>query len=1075
MSKLSKTITLIACFSLLIVIPFFASAKLVPCGQTDAPKCQLCHIFLVIRNVITLALEITIPLAALFIVIGGITILTSTGSSERTTYGKKIISYAVIGIVVVFTAWIIVNSVIVLLVNPNIFPGPWNAWKLSCPTVIINPENASTTSYTVLKDADSSGNASPGDTLRYSLTYTNTSDTNLSNLVLTSDYDQNHIFAIFNISNNGTDDGDKITWQIDKLKTNESITLTYDFVLTTDFSDLLGKTEKPNLFTKILNKISEFFNKKALAQAQTIYLQNIITISSNQAETATINNPITLTVSTSKIAGDPQDIPNNPDYLAGYYEEPDDSSSKWPSYDWYFDQLAKNDNNAVRLLFYNPKNPFYSISPWVNNDCSRPNDDFYTDWLKPTINKANSRGIYVILTLYFDDWTCDDKTQENRNKTYNKIINDLNLPKDKVIIEINWEPPVNSIAWMQDQAKYFEDRRIPTIITDEHYNENEGATNSVSTYAGRHREWDRETSLRYFDAKPTIWTERMFTLAGSPSPYEEMTRFQARENIYQLALTAREPILFYYLRWSTPDEDEPDLPKEYLEDVGYAVKLARKIPWKEMVPQERYNKTVGNKGYWAIKDNEAVLGWVNKESEIKIDITGWRGEYNYWWYDPGEGPGEGKFNYIDTISGNPISQTFTVSTPDSSKDWVFVLKGLPPPTHKECINNQCVVVQGAGVDQCSSVGADCGVPDKYVFIRARYPDQCTQQPCQYGLSITSLRSEGCITAVCLHTRECWWNWHAEEYANYTVSPSNSKDWEVVKNVCNALGLPVPANEFVCNRGAVISRYDSLIPENETHGINNYECTNVPLYDCPTGKAPLDVWGVCNKAHSFAAGPSHKECVNNSCIKVENAGANQCSVDANCVAPTLSVTLSANPSSGNVPLNGVVLTADVSGTATGTINYTFYCNRSDAGTNITPGYAHKLDATNSDPYSVPAGVCDSVYTASGTYTAKVIVERGGLAAKETRATITVSTTPTGTDYWLWGIRSCDSTIPCQTYCDNAGADYCVRGMANCEGGFYNLQILHEGETGCTTARTGDYECSFREAGACIDVSCRCGNY
>ena len=106
------------------------------------------------------------------------------------------------------------------------------------------------------------------------------------------------------------------------------------------------------------------------------------------------------------------------------------------------------------------------------------------------------------------------------------------------------------------------------------------------------------------------------------------------------------------------------------------------------------------------------------------------------------------------------------------------------------------------------------------------------------------------------------------------------------------------------------------------------------------------------------------------------------------AATLSVSLTPSPASGTAPLNGVALTANVSGTAIDTSNYTFYCNRSDTGTNITAGYAYKLDGTNSNPLSAPAGVCNSVYSTAGTYTAKVIVERAAVAA-EARVVITVN--------------------------------------------------------------------------------------
>jgi hypothetical protein len=95
--------------------------------------------------------------------------------------------------------------------------------------------------------------------------------------------------------------------------------------------------------------------------------------------------------------------------------------------------------------------------------------------------------------------------------------------------------------------------------------------------------------------------------------------------------------------------------------------------------------------------------------------------------------------------------------------------------------------------------------------------------------------------------------------------------------------------------------------------------------------------------------------------------------------TLSVVLTANKTSGNAPLTGVQLTATVSGTTTGTINYTFYCNRADTGTNITVPNSHKLDGTSATTYSTtPLTVCDSTYAVPGTYYAKVIVERGNSA-------------------------------------------------------------------------------------------------
>lgn len=106
------------------------------------------------------------------------------------------------------------------------------------------------------------------------------------------------------------------------------------------------------------------------------------------------------------------------------------------------------------------------------------------------------------------------------------------------------------------------------------------------------------------------------------------------------------------------------------------------------------------------------------------------------------------------------------------------------------------------------------------------------------------------------------------------------------------------------------------------------------------------------------------------------------------AGTLFVLLSANPNSSYAPLNGVTLATTVSGTATGNINYTFYCDRADSGTNITSDYIHKKDSIAANPYS---STLPCNYALPGNYKAKVIVERGTLVA-ESRANVTVTEPP-----------------------------------------------------------------------------------
>ncbi|MFQ5650020.1 MAG: cupredoxin domain-containing protein, partial [bacterium] len=97
-------------------------------------------------------------------------------------------------------------------------------------------------------------------------------------------------------------------------------------------------------------------------------------------------------------------------------------------------------------------------------------------------------------------------------------------------------------------------------------------------------------------------------------------------------------------------------------------------------------------------------------------------------------------------------------------------------------------------------------------------------------------------------------------------------------------------------------------------------------------------------------------------------------------PTLLVVLSADPPSGDAPLQGVDLTVQVSGTATGPITYRFDCTND--GTS-------DVNTTEDGNTYTAVDVCS--YDEAGTYTAKVVAERDGVTAEAT-ATITVESAP-----------------------------------------------------------------------------------
>jgi len=138
--------------------------------------------------------------------------------------------------------------------------------------------------------------------------------------------------------------------------------------------------------------------------------------------------------------------------------------------------------------------------------------------------------------------------------------------------------------------------------------------------------------------------------------------------------------------------------------------------------------------------------------------------------------------------------------------------------------------------------------------------------------------------------------------------------------------------------------------------------------------------------------------------------------------TLSVSLAATPDSGTTPLSSV-LTATVSGSASGTINYNFWYDCTNSTTDIgtanaacgtlsTPAngtcietlyVGYKCNGINDNPKSIPP----HSYTTGEeptTYTPKVIVERGGAPSAQAQSSVTVDPPPPGTTGTLQVIKT-----------------------------------------------------------------------
>ena len=93
---------------------------LVPCGRNcddpDTPEnecdpCTICHFFIMIDRWIDRALFLIVPpLAALMIAIGGGMYIFSQGKPEMISQAKKLFTSVIIGLIIIYGAWVIVNT-----------------------------------------------------------------------------------------------------------------------------------------------------------------------------------------------------------------------------------------------------------------------------------------------------------------------------------------------------------------------------------------------------------------------------------------------------------------------------------------------------------------------------------------------------------------------------------------------------------------------------------------------------------------------------------------------------------------------------------------------------------------------------------------------------------------------------------------------------------------------------------------------------------------------------------------------------------------------------------------------------
>ncbi|MDO8676208.1 MAG: hypothetical protein Q7K16_00935 [Candidatus Azambacteria bacterium] len=109
---------------------------IVPCGTsyTGNTPCTVCHFYKLLQNIINFMLYVTASLVTLMATYIAFLFLFSGGSPSKITDAKSKLWLLVWGIIVVLGSWLLINTILNFVVNPQVFPMPWS--QIQCEIAV---------------------------------------------------------------------------------------------------------------------------------------------------------------------------------------------------------------------------------------------------------------------------------------------------------------------------------------------------------------------------------------------------------------------------------------------------------------------------------------------------------------------------------------------------------------------------------------------------------------------------------------------------------------------------------------------------------------------------------------------------------------------------------------------------------------------------------------------------------------------------------------------------------------------------------------------------------------------------
>jgi len=103
-------------------------------------SCSLCHLFVMIDGIVDfILLKIVPPIATIILMISGIAFYQSLGNPGKFSRAKSIFISVIIGLLIIYASWVIINEVLVKIMGIADWVGFGEGWfRINCPIEIQN-------------------------------------------------------------------------------------------------------------------------------------------------------------------------------------------------------------------------------------------------------------------------------------------------------------------------------------------------------------------------------------------------------------------------------------------------------------------------------------------------------------------------------------------------------------------------------------------------------------------------------------------------------------------------------------------------------------------------------------------------------------------------------------------------------------------------------------------------------------------------------------------------------------------------------------------------------------------------